>query len=171
MSEKLEPLASAGSEKAATVYLLKMVGVFILGIIIVMYFYVSSTSNPVNSDQTTAQSNTDSSTATSTQITAQASQTPAGVSYEDLIDMRSRSTKIGSCQGLTQLVMGRSNLAYTQMAMMDMHNFMVDQGDYRDIDSMAVNNAFNRTMDNAALASNDIINSALSTCFGWMNGR
>ena len=96
--------------------------------------------------------------------------TPQGMTANDLVNFKNKGTAIGSCFGLMQGTMGRRDLAYDGMSIMDFHTKFMSLDNIVPMDQKLESNAlFSETMDKSWTAPAPVVNKAIQMCLRLIN--
>jgi len=88
-----------------------------------------------------------------------------GITVSDLVSFKNKGTAIGSCFGLMQGTMGRRDLAYDGMSIMDFHTKFMSLDNIVPTDQKLESNAlFNEAMNKSSRAPAPVVNKAIQMC-------
>jgi hypothetical protein len=96
--------------------------------------------------------------------------TPQGMTANDLVNFKNNGAAIGSCYGLMQGTIGRGDLAYDGMSIIDFHTKFGRLDKIVPDDQKLESNAlFNETMTKSLAAPAAVVNKAIQMCLRLIN--
>jgi len=96
--------------------------------------------------------------------------TSQGMTVNDLVNFKNKGAAIGSCFGLMQGTMGRRDLAYDGMSIMDFHTKFMSLDNIVPMDQKLESNAlFNETINKSSGAPALVVNKAIQMCLRLIN--
>lgn len=96
--------------------------------------------------------------------------TSQGMTTNDLVNFKNKGAAIGSCFGLMQGTMGRRDLAYDGMSIMDFHTKFMSLDNIVPMDQkLESNSLFNETMNKSSGAPAPVVNKAIQMCLRLIN--